>query len=613
MATPRFFRLLMIPAFFLAAHQGVSAEQPATSPGNTTYFIHPGKGDDALAGTAPDKAWKSIARLNSMRLAPGDKVMIAPGLHEETLMPSGKGTAERPIEIVFTPGVHEFSPDKAMRLPMFVSNSCDAPQVPSPIGIIVEDVSHLHLKGTTGKTTILMGGRMVEFLNDHSEDITYSGLTFDLKRPTVSEFRVVETAENSAVIRIAEKSTYQISNGRFAWTGDLGGGSLMVQQAIPAEGKAWRVGNWDPFSSATAEDLGDSKVRLTYAKGRCGMETGRQYQFRNTKRDVVSAHNNRCKNITLRDCDFHALTGMGIVSQFTDGLTYQRVRVAPPEGTIRTCPAWADVFHFSGCRGRILVDECVFSGTQDDPINVHGTHLRIVGKPAENQLLLRFMHPQTYGFAAFVPGDEVAVIHHGNLRELPGNPRRKVTAVVRQNDMECLLTLDGPAPSFGENDVIDNLSWYPDVTITNCRVDMDSCRGFLLTTRGKVLVERNTFTNCAMPAILIEDDAEGWFESGPIHDMTIRSNTFIHCGISINPQTHSNDPNEPVHENIRIEDNFFQGAGISAKGTKNLSITGNTSPDGNIRIDLAPSCSGVKTEDNHGKSTVPPDPKRPKP
>jgi len=588
-------------AVFLTVHQGVSAEENAISPGNTTYYVNPNKGDDTMSGTAPDKAWKSLARLNALRLAPADKVMIAPGLHEETLMPSGRGTADRPIEIVFTPGVHEFSPDKAMRLPLFVSNSCDAPQIPSPIGIIIEDVSHLRLKGTSGKTTILMGGRMVEFFNDHSEDITYSGLIFDLKRPTVSEFRVMETAENSAVIRIAEKSTYQINNGKFAWTGDLGGGSLMVQQAIPAEGKAWRVGNWDPFSSATAEDMGNSKVRLSYAKGRCGMETGRQYQFRNVKRDVVSANNNRCRNITIRDCEFNALTGMGIVSQFTDGLTYERVRVAPPEGTIRTCPAWADVFHFSGCRGRILVNQCVFSGTQDDPINVHGTHLRIIGKPAENQLLLRFMQPQTYGFAAFAPGDEVAVIHHGNLRELPGNPRRKVTAIAKQNDKDWLLTLDGPAPAFGTNDVIDNLSWYPDVTITNCRVDMDSCRGFLLTTRGKVLVERNTFTNCAMPAILIEDDAEGWFESGPVRDMEIRHNTFINCGISINPQTHSNDPNEPVHENIRIENNFFKGAGISAKGTKGLLITGNTSPDGKIGIKLAPSCSGVKMENNSGK------------
>ena len=60
----------------------------------------------------------------------------------------------------------------------------------------------------------------------------------------------------------------------------------------------------------------------------------------------------------------------------------------------------------------ILVDSCRLSGMQDDAINCHGTFLRIIGKTGDNQLLMRFMHPQTYGFAAFAPGDEVAVIRH---------------------------------------------------------------------------------------------------------------------------------------------------------------------------------------------------------
>ena len=41
-----------------------------------------------------------------------------------------------------------------------------------------------------------------------SEDITYSRLNFDMVRPTVSEFRVLETGTNSVDIRVAEGSTY---------------------------------------------------------------------------------------------------------------------------------------------------------------------------------------------------------------------------------------------------------------------------------------------------------------------------------------------------------------------------------------------------------------------
>jgi hypothetical protein len=247
-----------------------------------------------------------------------------------------------------------------------------------------------------------------------------------------------------------------------------------------------------------------------------------------------------------------------------------------------------------------MVDSCRFSGTQDDPINVHGTHLRIIRQTAENQLLLRFMQNQTYGIRAFQPGDEVAVIEHGTLREIKGNPRRKVVSFEHlsgdKTRRQWLLTLDGPAPGFGKNDVIDNITWYPTVTIRNCSVNLIPTRGFLITTRKKVLVENNTFNRCCNPAILVEDDAEGWFESGPIRDMTIRGNTFIGCGIRINPHNMNNNPKLPVHENIRIESNLFtEGAGIIAKSTRKLRILNNRTTGDRLPVRTT-ACTDIKVE-----------------
>jgi hypothetical protein len=575
------------------------------SPGNTTYFIDPAKGDDANSGKKANKAWKSIARLNAMKLAPGDTVTIAAGFHAETLKPSGAGSAAKPVVITLAPGRHEFGVDDALRRPYFISNSSDNPTLPRPIGILMDNVKHIRLQGggVSGatKTDVVFMGRMIQFINDHAEDITYAGIAFDLDRPTVSEFRVLEVEPNAVVIQIAEGSTYAIEKGKFSWTGDLGPGWTMVQEAIPETGKCWRRGQWNPFSSAEATELGGGKIRLEYQAGNLGMAKGRQFQFRNVDRDTATAHNTRSKDIVFRDCNFYAMTGMAIVSQFTENITFQRVNVIPPAGTLRTCPAWADGFHFSGCRGEILVDSCQFSGMQDDPINVHGTHLRILKKTGDNQVLLRFMQPQTYGFAAFQPGDEVAVISHSALRELPDNPRRKVTAIAPNPDdktgKEWLLTLDGPVPTFGANDVLDNISWYPNFTARNCTATMDSCRGFLITTRGKVLVEGCTFKRCTMAGILIEDDAEGWFESGPIRDMILRNNTFIGCGIEINPASRSQKPEEPVHENIRIENNRFEeGAGISAHHVKGLTITGNQTTGATLPIHTNATCTDVKIE-----------------
>lgn len=564
---------------------------PASAPG-VTWFVDPVSGNDGSPGATAAGAWQSLAKLNAVKLGPGDEVVIAPGRHAASLAPAALGTAAEPVVIRFLPGVHEFGKDQAVRRAYFISNSCGTPEQPIPIGILLENCKHLTLLGGgvsgTGRTTLLMDGRMTHFVNDRSEGIRYEGLAFDLKRPTVSEFRVLKSEPGSSLIRIAEGSTYALTDGKFSWTGDIGSGDFMTQEAIPSEGRAWRAGvNKSPLDKATSvEDLGGGKLRLKF-DGDFQLKEGHQFQFRHLGREVVGAHQTRCKDTAFRDCDFHALAGMGIVSQFTDGITFERVRIVPPEGTLRTCPAWADGFHFSGCRGKILVDGCVFSGMQDDPINIHGTHLGITGKPAENKLALRFMHKQTYGFAPFQPGDEVAVIGGKTLREIEGNPRRKVTDVSRLSATDWEIALDGPAPGFQPGDVLDNITWYPDATIRNCKVDMNSCRGFLLTTRGKVLVEGNIFHRCSMPAILIEGDADGWHESGPIRDMTIRKNTFIGCGISINPRVHQGDG--PVHENIRITENIFrEGAGISAHHTAGLEIGGNTSPDGEIPIKLAP-------------------------
>jgi hypothetical protein len=547
----------------------------AASPGDATYFVDPVGGGDDRSGRSEGQAWKSFARVNGVRLAPGDRVVIAPGVHEVSLKPAARGTADKPAVIEFLPGRHEFAAADAIRLSYFVSNSADAPLKPRPIGMLVKDCRHVDIRGGPGAEIWFSGERMTMFINERSEDIAWSGLTFDFVRPTVSEYRVEDVGAHSVVIRPAEGSTWKIEGGRFSWTGDLGPGWTMVQQADLAAKSCWRMGRWDPFGAATAEDAGGGLVRLSYASGNLGMIKGRQFQFRNVERDTTSAVNHRCKNVSFRDCNFHALPGMGIVSQFTEGLAFERVNVVPRPGTLRTCPAWADCFHFSGCRGDIVVDSCRFSGTQDDPINVHGTHLRLIEKTGPNQVLLRFMQPQTYGIAAFQPGDRVEFVNHTTLRSYATNA---VSAIERKTDKDWLLTLERPLADFGKDDVVDNVSWYPNVTIRNCTVDTDSCRGFLITTRGKALVEGCTFTRTAMSAILVEDDAEGWFESGPIRDLTIRSNRFIQCAnpvVHLNPQTHSSRPEDWVHENVRIVGNYFDGGGISARNVKGLTIAGN--------------------------------------
>jgi hypothetical protein len=52
-------------------------------------------------------------------------------------------------------------------------------------------------------------------------------------------------------------------------------------------------------------------------------------------------------------------------------------------------------------------------------------------------------------------------------------------------------------------------------------------------------------------------------------------------------------------------DNYFDGAGVSAKSVKGLTVTGNSSPGGNIQIRQDPTCTGTKVENNDSKKGTP--------
>src|SRR3569833_301266 len=101
--------------------------------------------------------------------------------------------------------------------------------------------------------------------------------------------------------------------------------------------------------------------------------------------------------------------GLGILSKFSENITMRSVGVLPRKGSGRRIASFADGMHFSGCKGSIDIEQCVFAGLHDDAINVHGTHLKIIRRPTNRTMVVRFMHPQTYGIPAFWPGDSEAL------------------------------------------------------------------------------------------------------------------------------------------------------------------------------------------------------------
>lgn len=131
--------------------------------------------------------------------------------------------------------------------------------------------------------------------------------------------------------------------------------------------------------------------------------------------------------------------------------------------------------------------------------------------PASNQVRVRFMHNQSFGFEAFFKGDEVELVQVNSLRKLQS---AWVKQVKRLDNYEILLTLDRPVDEQVKQQpvVVENVTWTPEVLIRNNYFSRIPTRGILVTTRRKVVIEKNIFFRTPMSAILISDDARSWYE-----------------------------------------------------------------------------------------------------
>jgi hypothetical protein len=320
------------------------------------------------------------------------------------------------------------------------------------------------------------------------------------------------------------------------------------------------------------------EVRI-YFKRDVGFKKGLIYQNRDVTRDCSAIFMQYSQDIRLQDIRLYFMHGMGVVSQYCHNIRMDRVVVKPDEQSGRTCAAWADILHFAGCSGKIEVNNSYLSAANDDAVNVHGIHLKIVGIQGGDKIRVKFMHGQTYGFNAFAKGDSVAFVGSESLLSIDENQLLNAEKI---NDKEFLLTLSKPlSANVKVGDVVENVSATPEVWIHHTTITRIPTRGVLTTTRRRVLIEHNVFENTHMSGVFINDDASGWFESGMVRDVTIRRNKFFHCGepvVSIHPENTVLGAHA-VHQNVRVLDNYFwlhRDKLMEAKSTSNIKISGNT-------------------------------------
>lgn len=494
--------------------------------------------------------------------------------------------------LFFAAGRYDFHPDRAFEKYLFVSNNDEGLK---RVAFPLMGANNLEIDGQGAM--FVFQGPMVPFLVESSTDVTLKNLSFDFTRPFHSEARVLAVTPDSVDVEFSEEFPFEIRNGILVFT-----------SGKPHAGPATTVKNGEtlyPYSSLLAFDserretafmakdryklgagvvaksLGDRKVRLLVDD--VSATPGNILVFGSPRKfpGVVISDSAR---VTLENVTIHHSGGMAVIAQRSEDLRLSRVKVTPAPGGKRVVSATADATHFVNCRGKIELLDCLFETQKDDATNIHGLYARVSRILSPNRFEIRLIHPQQAG---------VDFVRPGTRLEITDGPSLVTTGVVtarvveRLNKETTIVETDEASGVEVGNVVADADANTAEVVIRNCVLRGNRARGFLLGSRGKTLVEGNTF-HTPGAAILFEGDARHWFEQAGVRDVLIRDNIFDNCNFGVwgkgciqvaSGIADEHKRTSRYNRNIRIEDNLFRVFGshplVLVYSVEGLSFVGN--------------------------------------
>ncbi|WP_018613944.1 alpha-1,3-galactosidase-related protein [Segetibacter koreensis] len=469
--------------------------------------------------------------------------------------------------LVFPKGRYDFWPQYVTEKLYYESNTDVIPLRRCPI--LIEGFNKLEIN--CNNADFIFHDRMQPFTIDSSKNITIRNVNIDWDIPLTAQAEIANVSDDYIDLSInAYESPYIIEKTKLffvgeGWKSEWWGAMEFdknTKQVSPQTGDAGCMG--DNFKNYKAIELKKGVVRLQYT-GKHKPLKGNWLVLRHSARDHAGTFIINSRNIVIENMNMYHCAGLGILSQYSGDLHFKKVNVVPNAAKNRILSGHDDGTHFSNCSGQITIDSCRFLSLMDDPVNVHGTSVRIIKKLSDTKLLCRFMHEQSIGFVWARQGETIGFIENEAMNTVD---TRKTESIQFNSPEEFEISFSKPVPTtITEGDALENLTCTPDVLIKNSFFGSNRARGILISTPGKVVIENNVFESSGS-AILIPGDANGWYESGAVKDVTIRNNIFNDpcltslyqfCDgiISIYPEIPRPDINKPFHRNIHIDNNVF--------------------------------------------------------
>jgi hypothetical protein len=475
----------------------------------------------------------------------------------------------QPAKIIFTRGEYHFYPEQSNKRPYFESNTTDIN--PRNCALLFENMNNIVIEGNG--SNLIFHEQMQPFTFDNCQNIVLRNVNIDWEQPLIAQAQVLEVKENSIRVNInLKESPYRIEQGKLffgATKNNLQPWKSTMEFDRDGRFVVPQTGDWGclgrGWENYLAENIlpGIIQINLPFLRKPA---IGNYLIMRHAERIHSGIFIQSSKNISVENVNLYHATGLGILAQFSEKLTFDSYRAIPNNAKNRYFGGGDDGIQISNCKGLITITNCEFAGLMDDPVNVHGTSVQIIDVTGNKQLKCRFMHHQSIGLNWGHRGDKVSFIENSLMKPMGTD---EVASFKLIDNETFIITFKSDIPKQLEvGDALENLTWCPDLLVTNSHFKSCRARGLLVSTPGKVVIENNVFESSGS-AILIAGDANNWFESGAVTDVLIKNNVFTElCNtssyqfcegiISVYPEIPVLNTLTPqFHKNIRIENNQF--------------------------------------------------------
>jgi hypothetical protein len=486
--------------------------------------------------------------------------------------------------LVFPPGNYDFWPDHAEVRAEVESNTYALAE--RACAVVLDGMDGLEIDG--GGSSLLFHGRVQPLSIIGSSNIAIRDLSIDFPVPFLGQATVVAATPERVVLAVDPETSWRVEDERLVVIGE--GWDSIVAGYMEFDAGTRRVaagtgdeGCFQPVGQKyKVTDEGDGTIALHHAFTRTP-NVGNVVVLRHSVRNLSGVFIDNSTDVVLDRVAVHHSPGISVLAQHSRNLTFKSVTCAPSPESGRIFAGHADGIHVSGCAGLVEVLDCSFAGLMDDPVNVHGTYLTVV-EASHGRLRASFAHDMSLGLDWAAVGERVAVL---DAQTLAKAGTLVIDAVHPQPNGDVELEFSGDL-AVQPGHILENRDRCPDVTVRDSVFGNGRARGLLLSTRGTVRVERNSFSSSGA-AILVAGDTMDWYESGAVRDVTIDGNHFDdacltspyqfgEAVISIVPTLRKVDARNPYHRGITVTNNTAVLAGAAflyAQSCEGLTVTGN--------------------------------------